>query len=147
MSATLAGIARRGQPRAPMETLGQARIGYETGIAGDCRGATPDRNVTLLFREDWEAACRDLGRDLPWTTRRANLLVEGLRDFKRVGVQLGVGDVLLEVTEENGPCGVMDILSPGLRAALAADWRGGVACRVLQDGVVVLGDRVSLVKP
>ena len=145
MSGTLIGIARRDKPRAPMELLERAVITYDAGIVGDCRGRTPDRNVTLIFREDWEAACRDLGRELPWVTRRANLLVEGLKGFKHVGAQLKVGDTLLEVTEENPPCGVMDILAAGLRVALQPDWRGGVACRVLQDGAVALGCTVALV--
>jgi MOSC domain-containing protein YiiM len=145
MSARLIGIARRDKPRAPMEMLQSASVTANAGIEGDCRGVIQDRNVTLIFREDWEAACRDLGSDLPWVTRRANLLVEGLSGFKRVGAQLKVGSVLLEVTEENPPCGVMDILAEGLRTALQPAWRGGVACRVLQDGVIALGDSVAVV--
>jgi MOSC domain-containing protein YiiM len=145
MSARLIGIARRDKPRAPMETPPRARISYDAGIDGDCRGTTPDRNVTLIFLEDWEAACRDLGRELPWITRRANLLVEGLSGFKQVGTRLKIGSVLLEVTEENPPCRVMDIQAEGLRVALQPDWRGGVACRVLQDGDICLGDSVAVV--
>jgi MOSC domain-containing protein YiiM len=145
MSARLIGIARRDKPRAPMEMLPRVRVTTSTGIEGDCRGVIQDRNVTLIFREDWEAACRDLQRDLPWVTRRANLLVEGLTGFKRVGAQLKVGSVLLEVAEENPPCRVMDILAEGLGAALQPDWRGGVACRVLRDGMIALGDSVAVV--
>lgn len=145
MSGKLIGIARRDKPRVPMETLDRAAVTTAAGIEGDCRGITEDRQVTLIFREDWEAACQGLGRELPWTTRRANLLVEGLTGFKRVGAQLRVGSVLLEVTEENPPCRVMDILAEGLRVALQPDWRGGVACRVLQDGIIALGDKVSVV--
>ena len=145
MSARLIGIARRDKPRAPMEMLPRARVTTSAGIEGDCRGVVQDRNVTLILREDWEAACRDLERDLPWVTRRANLLVEGLTGFKRVGARLKVGSALLEVTEENPPCRVMDILAEGLRVALQPEWRGGVACRVLQDGVIALGDSVAVV--
>lgn len=145
MSARLIGIARRDKPRAPMETLERARISYDAGVEGDARGKVPDRNVTIIFREDWEAACRDLGRDVAWVTRRANLLVEGLTGFKQVGARLRIGSVVLEVTEENPPCRVMDILAEGLRRALEPDWRAGVACRVLQDGEIELGDTVDLV--
>ncbi|MBI1213214.1 MAG: MOSC domain-containing protein [Alphaproteobacteria bacterium] len=145
MSGRLIGIARRDKPRAPMETPSRVQISYDAGLEGDCRGRTPDRNVTIISREDWEAACCAHGRDLPWVTRRANLLIEGLTGFKHVGAQLKVGSVLLEVTEENPPCRVMDIQSHGLRAALQPDWRGGVACRVLQDGEIALGDAVAVV--
>ena len=147
MSARLVGIARRDKPRAPRETLQRARISYDAGVEGDCRGKTPDRNVTIIFREDWDAACRDFGRELPWVTRRANLLVEGLAGFKQVGARLRIGPVVLEVTEENPPCRVMDILAEGLRVVLEPDWRAGVACRVLQDGVIALGDKVTVVNP
>ena len=145
MSARLIGIARRDKPRAPMELLARARVSYDAGIEGDCRGRTPDRNLTIIFKDDWEAACRDLGRDLPWVTRRANLLVEHLSGFKHVGAKLKIGSVLLEVTEENPPCRVMDLQAEGLRVALQPDWRGGIACRVLQDGEIALGDIVTLV--
>ena len=145
MSARLIGIARRDKPRAPMEMLQRANVTTGAGIDGDCRGTIEDRQVTLIFREDWDAACQALGRELPWITRRANLLVEGLTDFKRVGTQLRVGSALLEITEENPPCRLMDILADGLRVALQPEWRGGVACRVLQDGTITLGDKVAVI--
>ena len=147
MSGKLIGIARRDKPRVPMETLERAAISQTAGVEGDFRGTANDRNVTLIFREDWQAACAELGRELPWTTRRANLLVEGLSGFKRVGAQLSVGPVLLEITEENPPCHVMDILAEGLRVALQPDWRAGVACRVLREGTIALGDRVAVAGP
>jgi MOSC domain-containing protein YiiM len=129
-----------------MEELQHAAVSIERGIEGDARGAVPDRHVTLIFREDWEAACRDHGQALPWTTRRANLYVEGLSGFKRVGARIKIADVVLEVTEENPPCNVMDRQSQGLRAALQSDWRAGVACNVLTPGAVALGDPVVVVE-
>jgi len=144
MSAELIGIARRSKPRAPMEELTRARVSREGGVEGDARGIIADRHVTLIVREDWEAACRDHGKQLPWTTRRANLYVEGLHGFKHVAARIKVGDVLLEVTEENPPCRVMDLQSHGLRAALQPDWRAGVACNVLTPGMIALGDAVEV---
>jgi MOSC domain-containing protein YiiM len=145
MTGKLIGIARREKPRITMDEPARAAVSLHRGVEGDFRGATPDRQVTLLFREDWEAACRDHGKPLPWVTRRANLYVEGLQGFKRVGTRLKVGAVLLEVTEENEPCSVMDRQSQGLRAALQPEWRAGVACKVLTPGEVALGDRVEVV--
>ena len=146
MTGKLIGIAKREKVRAPMEELRAAAISIDRGVAGDARGAVKDRNVTVIFREDWEAACRDHGKALPWITRRANLYVEGLSDFKRVGARIKVGDVVLEVTEENPPCKLMDMQSQGLRAALEPDWRAGVACKVLTPGDISLGDRVEVVE-
>ena len=58
MSAKLIGIARRDKPRAPMEMLQRAHVTTEAGIVGDCRGIVEDRQVTLIFREDWEGTHR-----------------------------------------------------------------------------------------
>ncbi len=146
MTGKLIGIAKREKVRAPMEELRAAAISTDRGVAGDARGVVKDRNVTLIFREDWEAACRDHGKALPWITRRANLYVEGLAGFKHVGARIKVGDVVLEVTEENPPCKLMDMQSQGLRAVLEPDWRAGVACKVLTPGDISIGDRVEVVE-
>lgn len=146
MTGKLIGIAKREEVRAPMVEITHAAVLADRGVEGDARGVVPDRNVTLIFREDWEAACRDHGKSLPWITRRANLYVEGLRDFKRVGARIKVGDVVLEVTEENPPCKLMDVQSEGLRVALEPDWRAGVACKVLTPGDIAIGDRVEVVE-
>jgi MOSC domain-containing protein YiiM len=146
MTGTLIGIAKREKVRAPMEELRHATIAVDRGVEGDARGVVKDRNVTLIFREDWDAACRDHGKALPWVTRRANLFVEGVSGFKRVGAQIKIGGVLLEVTEENPPCSLMDKQSQGLRAALEPDWRAGVACKVLTPGDISIGDRVEVVE-
>jgi MOSC domain-containing protein YiiM len=146
MTGKLIGIAKREKVRAPMEELRRVAVSIDHGVEGDARGTVQDRNVTLIFREDWEAACRDHGKTLPWVTRRANLFVEGLSGFKRVGAHIKIGGVVLEVTEENPPCKLMDMQSQGLRAALEPDWRAGVACKVLTPGDIAIGDRVEVVE-
>ncbi len=119
-------------------------IGVSDGIAGDARGVRAGRQVTVVFREGWEAACRDLGVELPWTTRRANLLVEGVPVVPRKGRRLVIGAAVLEVTQETQPCQIMEAAHRGLRAALTPDWRGGVCCRVVQGGAIRIGDRVDV---
>jgi len=145
MAGKLIAIARKEKPHAQMEELARVHVSGERGVEGDARGATPGRQVTVVFREDWEAACRDHGKSLPWTTRRANLYVEGLTDFKRVGARIKIGPVVLEVGEETQPCHRMEAQSPGLRAALQPDWRGGVSCQVLTPGNIAPGDPVEVV--
>ena len=73
-------IAIREASRAPMQILDVAQMTTEKGVVGDFRGTVLGRQVTVVVREAWEAACADLGMDVDWTTRRANVLVEGL-DF------------------------------------------------------------------
>jgi MOSC domain-containing protein YiiM len=140
----LAGIARRNKHRAPMETLESAQIDAESGVAADFRGRPGARQVTVLSAAAWRAVCADLQRDIPWTTRRANLLVENLELPKKAGTEIHIGSVCLRITGEVDPCSRMDEQCPGLTDALKPDWRGGVSCTVLQGGFVSVGDAVTV---
>ena len=143
----LLGIARRSKPRQPIETANEVLVTVEAGVDGDCHGSEPDRQVTIISADSWRDACRDLGIEVPWTKRRANLLIGGIDLRDTVGALISVGDVLLEIAEENPPCRVMDIQQQGLRNALKPDWRAGVSCRVLSGGKIKLGDTVQLRRP
>ncbi|MEI9964117.1 MAG: MOSC domain-containing protein [Caulobacteraceae bacterium] len=114
-----------------MQELSETMVSVEAGLDGDARGRYRGRQVTVLFREGWEDACRDVSADLPWTTRRANLYVEGLERPQEAGVRLRIGALVLEVAEETTPCALMERAQPGLRAAMRPDWRGGVCCDVV----------------
>lgn len=142
----LAGIARREKKRAPMETLEAADISVTSGVAGDFRGKPGNRQVTLLSARDWQSACEELGTDLPWTVRRANLFIDQFDLPKAAGQIIAIGPVRLRTTIEVDPCSRMDEQAPGLRKALLADWRGGVACEVIEGGTVSLGDEVSVIR-
>ena len=126
-----------------MQELAEAEVTLDGGVADDFRGRAGRRQVTVLSLESWQAACREAGRtELPWTTRRANLLVTGV-DLAAGGV-LRIGAVELEVTGETAPCERMDEACPGLRGALTPAWRGGVTCRVRQPGSLAPGVPVSV---
>ena len=148
--ARLAGIARRPVRRAPMEEIAQGLISTDAGLEGDCKGSKfPQRQITVLAAEAWIAAAADVGDSgLPWTVRRANLLVAGIDLPRAKGGVIRIGETVLEVTGQTYPCSRMEEARPGLLRALAGDWRGGVTCRVLTGGRVVLGDAVEvLVRP
>lgn len=140
----LIAIARREGKRAPMQLLERARVTGDAGVQGDFRGRPGRRQVTVLTAEAWAAACAELGRELPWTERRANLLIEGLGLTGTTGGRLVIGTLVLEITGELDPCSRMDEASDGLCAALTPDWRGGVTCRVLADGEIGIGEGVRL---
>ena len=91
--AALLGIAIRGKSRAPMELHQRAEITVEAGVVGDFRGRPGSRQVTVLAREAWEAAGDQLDQELPWTVRRANLLVEGIDLFETTGRLIKIGQV------------------------------------------------------
>ncbi|HEX9770177.1 MAG TPA: MOSC domain-containing protein [Kiloniellales bacterium] len=141
----LVAIARKAKSRAPMEEIDRVRVTQEAGIAGDYRGRRPrNRQVTVLSADVWDRVCGELGAEIAWTTRRANLLVRGVALPRRAGARLTVGALELEVGMETAPCERMDEQHQGLTAALKPDWRGGVCCRVLNDAEIRIGDPVTV---
>jgi MOSC domain-containing protein YiiM len=144
---SLLGIASRAQPKAPMDQMSAATITVESGVEGDFRGKPGRRQVTVLDRRAWQAACSALGiESLAWTTRRANLLVDDIDLAHKVGWELRIGEVVLAITGETRPCQRMDQACPGLQEALKSAWRGGVTCQVIRSGYVQLGCEVVLTR-
>ena len=133
-----------------MEVIGRVRVTRELGLAGDFRGAirpgkSGRRQVSLLEAESWAVALAELGADVPWQERRANLLIEGLRLPREPGRIIAIGpDLRIETTCECDPCSRMEEIVPGLKAALLPDWRGGVLGRVIADGDIAIGDEVRI---
>jgi MOSC domain-containing protein YiiM len=135
-----------------MEEIATGEITVAGGLAGDSKGIKyPRRQITVLAAEDWAAAIAELADlagpvPLPWTARRANLLVSGIRLPRSRGSEIEIGAVRLEVTGQTFPCVRMEEAHRGLLKALAPAWRGGVTCRVLVGGRVVPGDAVTVVR-
>lgn len=143
--ARLLGIAIRSAVHGAMIEVDSAEVTTARGAGSDSRGKPGRRQVTVLTCEGWNAALNELGSsDLPWTARRANLLVHGVNLAERIGGELMIGDAVLAITGETCPCEVMDRAQPGLMRALAPDWRAGVTCRVLKSGTVRIGSPVSM---
>ena len=140
----LIGMAAAPKRRGTMQPIDAGEIAVTSGLQGDARGRKPGRQLTVLFAEDWKSACDALGVELPWLQRRANLLVEGVKNPRRAGARVQIGGALLEVTEETAPCGLMDKAHPGLSRAVAPDCRGGVCCTVVEGAAVRVGDSVTL---
>jgi MOSC domain-containing protein YiiM len=127
-----------------MEELAEAALTPERGVAGDFRGRPGRRQVVILSAEDWALAQAELGGEpSPWTVRRANLLVSGLALAREPGARLRIGTALVELTGECDPCERMDAQRAGLRRALEPDWRGGRTARVIEGGVLRVGDGVD----
>lgn len=140
------GIATRKKTKAPMDEHTSATISFNAGVNEDSRGKKQGkRQVTLLSNESWHSTCNELGQMIPWTTRRANFLIEGIPLEGQTGKKLQIGTALLEITGELVPCNRMDEQFAGLTNALEKDWRGGVTCKVLSEGIVNLNDEIILI--
>lgn len=151
MAGRLSGIATRPARFAPMELHERKTVSCDAGVAGDHRGAQAARKksfrrqVTLIETESWQEAMDELGANLPWQVRRANLLVEGLNVPRAVGTRMFIGDSCeLRITGECDPCYRMDEILPGLELALRPNWRGGFLAEVVRDGDVRIGDEIRI---
>lgn len=128
--------------RGPMDERDAATLVAGKGLAGNAnqRGR---RQVTLIEEERWADAMADLAAALDPSTRRANLMISGLRLANSRGQVLRIGSCRLRIWSECPPCHQMDEAYPGLRKALRPDWRGGACAEVLEDGEVRVGDEVA----
>lgn len=137
-------IAIKNRPRVAMQVIDSAQITVANGILGDFRGTQQQRQITILSESAWRKACAEIDADLPWTTRRANLLVDEVEfSASYVGKTVRIGDVELMVTRETDPCSNMDAQHQGLTAALTPDWRGGICCNVIKPGEIKIGDQLE----
>lgn len=124
-----------------MREVTEATARKDAGIEPD-RWPRPDRGITLLSRQAWQAAIAELGVELPWHTRRANLLTDIADLPALVGQTLRIGGAVVAVRGITHPCENMDAACDGLRAALDHDHRGGVFARVITGGPIRVGDPI-----
>lgn len=134
-------IAHKREKGAAVVELTEAHISCESGVENDLAGSPGKRQVTLLSKSVWQEVSDAMGQPIPWTVRRANLLLSDVKfGPEHVGRVLQIGKLQLEITKETVPCKLMDEQVPGLRRVMETDWRGGVCCRVIQTGFVKVGD-------
>ncbi len=147
----LAGIARHGAPKAPMQTVDHVTVTVAEGVHGDFRSGHAStkpsrrRQVSLIEADGVAGAFADSGALLDWSDCRRNLLIAGVRIPREPGARLAIGESLvLEITDRCDPCERMDALHAGLRAALEPDWRCGFLARVIEGGNIAVGDAVEV---
>jgi MOSC domain-containing protein YiiM len=128
--------------RGPMDPQETATLRAGKGLVGNANQGGR-RQVILLTEESWAEALAELGVDLDPATRRANLLLAGLRLEGTRGRILRVGPCRLRIFTECPPCERMDEAHPGLKAALKPHWRGGACAEVLEGGEIRVGDEVE----
>ena len=141
MQGTVLALALRPEKGGAMTLAESITLTPENGVIGD-HGTSQRRQVTLLDEAAWQSACSEIGIELDWTVRRANVLVQGLDLPSLFNQQIRVGTALVEVIGEVTPCHFMDAAKPGLEAALTPDWRGGVYTKVIEKGTVSCGDLI-----
>ncbi|MDA7980291.1 MAG: MOSC domain-containing protein [Pirellulales bacterium] len=139
---TIEAIAIRTAKEGPMQLIQHATVAVDGGIEGDLP-TSPRRGITFISAEQWDETMQELNVDLPWHTRRANILVRGLKLTETFDCTLEIGDVRICVEGETNPCELMDRLQSGLMDALKPEVRGGVHGQVLKAGTFAVGDAIK----
>jgi MOSC domain-containing protein YiiM len=137
-------IAVRTAKEGMMQELPKATARAGGGIDGDLPSRS-HRGITLISAADWRQTVEELNATLPWHTRRANVLVEGLTMADLIGHTVRFGQITLQVGAETRPCELMDRLHAGLWNALKPNCRAGVYGKVLTGGEFAVGDSVEVV--
>lgn len=147
--ASLVGIYTAPSAGAPMEQQGAVVLAVGVGIVGDRYALQtgtwsdpryPDQELTLFEAEVAEA----IGIE-PYQTRR-NLVTSGVTLSGLVGVRFRIGGALIVGVRQCDPCRYIAQLNgePRLTKALAG-WSGGLRARIVEGGMVRLGDAIEIV--
>ena len=135
---------------APTFAVPEVRAVAGAGLEGDRNfqppgvdGPGPEREVTLIQQEALDAVAREHGIQLAPGEHRRNLVTLGVPLNDLVGQEFQVGSVRLLGLELCEPCNYLEGLTgkPGLLRALVH--RGGLGARILDGGVLRVGDPVT----
>ena len=137
-------IGVRPARKAPLVSLDTAEITRESGLVGDHYSGRPGgkRQVTLIQAEDLAAIAGYLDRDVTPGDLRRNLVVSGINLRALKDRRFQAGDAVLEATDDCHPCSRMEIILGG-GGYNAVRGHGGITARVIEGGVVRVGDAVT----
>ena len=128
--------------RLPMQAKDRVEVEAGKGIVGDRYHGTKHRHVTVQSRESLDEAATVFGDDVPSHLTRRNLTVSHGSIPREPGSRLRIGGVLLEAVRVAAPCKLLDdTIGAGAQDALRR--RAGTVFRVLEGGVVAVGDIVE----
>jgi MOSC domain-containing protein YiiM len=137
-------------PRAflPMRSVTELTLIAGKGIVGDrymneagfySHKPEEGRQVTLFALEELAAIKREFGIDLVPEEHRRNVTVQGVPLNDLVDRRFWVGEVLVECTRLSFPCThIEEITGKPIFNALVN--RSGINCRILEGGVIRLGN-------
>ena len=129
--------------RLPMRAVEHVEVEAGRGIVGDRYHGTRHRHVTVQSRTSLDEAAEHFGAGVPTGLTRRNLTVSDGVVPRDPGSRIRIGDVLLEVVRVAAPCKLLDdTIGRGAQEALRR--RAGSVCRVLEGGMITLGDEADL---
>jgi MOSC domain-containing protein YiiM len=147
---TIEAIHITGFARGAVEARESATLTAGVGIVGDRYGERrgtftdwpKDHELTLVEAEAIESVLTEYGIDLTDGGTRRNLTTRGIALNPLVGSLFRIGEVLCEGTRLCEPCAHLEVVTGigGLARLIAG--RGGLRARILENGVVHVGDTI-----
>ncbi|MEZ4768027.1 MAG: MOSC domain-containing protein [Caldilineales bacterium] len=145
MTATVTSIVYSPQPGSyNRKPLAQAVLLAGYGIDGDRKAGNPKRNLNIMDQETLDFLDAE-GIPTGPGVLGENLILEGVRlDAQAPGTRIRIGqEALVEMVELRAPCYKLTALDA--RMPDFAVGRVGVMARVVEGGVVRVGDAVAIV--
>jgi len=115
------------------------------GLDGDRFSGTPEskRQVTFVQEEHLSVIGGIMEKEIDPAILRRNIMVKGINLLALHNQKFQVGDVIFKGTGYCHPCSKMEIaLGPGGYNSMRG--HGGITARILNSGVLKVGDSVSL---
>ena len=131
--------------REPVQVVETITVSEKKGIVGDhYSGQSGNRHVTLIQAEHIPAIAAFASRDtLDPALLRRNIVVSGLNLLALKDKQIQLGDVVLQITGQCHPCSKMET-ALGQGGYNAMRGHGGMTAKVINGGVIRVGDAVSV---
>lgn len=135
-------IGIRPERRKPLIALDEVKI-VEGGLEGDHYSSGGKRSVTLIQHEHLGVIASLLGHAVinPADLRR-NIVVSGINLLGLRNRKFQIGTAILEGTGLCAPCSRMEEIF-GEGGYTAVRGHGGITAKIIQPGIVAIGDEVS----
>lgn len=135
----------RPERREAVQVVNMITVSDKKGVLGDhYSGQSGNRHVTLIQAEHLPVVAAFTGRDsLDPALLRRNIVVSGLNLLALKDHKIQIGDAILQITGQCHPCSKMETaLGPGGYNAMRS--HGGLTAKVVQDGMIRVGDEVKV---
>jgi MOSC domain-containing protein YiiM len=109
----------------------------------------PTRAVLVYGADHYGPWAEEIGRELPYGSFGENFTVSGFDEATaRLGDVYRVGPTVIQLTQHRGPCYKLQYRTevPDMIDRVLENGRGGIYARVLEAGLVQVGDQVELLR-
>ncbi|MFT5166050.1 MAG: MOSC domain-containing protein YiiM [Saprospiraceae bacterium] len=137
-------IGIRRVKRGEVENIMEVKVLVESGLEGDhYSGKSGNRQVTLIQSEHIATVSSIMKKEVDPVLLRRNIVVSGINLLAFKDKQFSIGEeVVFEVTGLCHPCSRMET-NLGAGGYNAMRGHGGITTRVINGGIIKIGDEVE----